>query len=316
MQVYFNELTLAPTAAENSVFLPDFLSLKKEFFAELKSQKKDCGGYIIANEDGLNQLCEAFGNRPELMQYLPSCVGRAFQEDIESDNDHLLETQYWVQEPGRERRQCDMLGLSSKKNSFALGINSSRFWQNLVYTIEKETLDGSVDVDAICVTQRSQISSETVQNQIKIADGGYKIVETKVSAPLVPKRVVVVGVHDRGMLIEVLQGLNIDPKRFEFIETADVANYDCSRWRNSNSIAALMVGAVPHKAAGMGDATSVLEALRKQPGYPHVETLTETMEEKADAATGVKYYVPAGKLNVTKKSFRCGLMNLKNLGLL
>lgn len=40
MQVYFNDLTLAPTAAENGVFLPEFLNLKKEFFAALKAQKK------------------------------------------------------------------------------------------------------------------------------------------------------------------------------------------------------------------------------------------------------------------------------------
>lgn len=250
------------------------------------------------------------------MPYFQSCVGRAFQEDLERDADHLLETQYTMDGPGRQKVQCDMLGLAHNERSFTIGINSSKFWQDLIYTIEKETIDGSTEVDALCLTHTSQIQSEAVRNQIKISDGGFKDASERKAVAPSGKRVVVVGVHDRGMLIEVLLGLGVDYNRFEFIETADVANYDCTRWQNSNSIAALMVGAVPHKAAGMGEATSVLEALRKQPGYPHVETLTETMEEKFDAAAGVRFYVPAGKLNITKNSFRCGLMNLMNLGLI
>jgi len=313
MKVYFNDLTLASTAEENGVFLPEFLNLKKEFFAELKSKKKECGAFLIANDEGMAQLGVAFGNRPELMPYLYSCVGRAFQEEAEKDNDHLLETQYTLKE---SNQKCDMMGLSQRENSFTLGLNSTRFWQQLVYPIEKETLDGSSVVDAICITQKNQITSKIVQDQIKVADGGRRESGDAVPKPLVKKRIIVVGVHDRGMLMQILQDLRLDSSRFEFIETAEVANFDCTRWRNSNSIAALMVGAVPHKAAGMGDATSVLDALRKQPGYPHVETLTETMEEKVDANTGDRFYVPAGELNITKRSFRCGLMNLMVKGLL
>ena len=97
---------------------------------------------------------------------------------------------------------------------------------------------------------------------------------------------------------DILRGvgkdMGISKSRFAFLDYKETKGQDCRDWQYNPSIAAIMCGPVPHKTTGMGDSSSLMEALRSQPGYPPIEELRDM----------------AGDLKITKASFRDGLAKL------
>lgn len=92
----------------------------------------------------------------------------------------------------------------------------------------------------------------------------------------------------------VAKDLGFSKDRFVFLDYKETKSQDCRDWQYNTSIAAIMCGPVPHKTTGMGDSSSLLEALRSQPGYPPVEELRDM----------------TGDLKITKTAFRDGLVRL------
>lgn len=101
---------------------------------------------------------------------------------------------------------------------------------------------------------------------------------------------------------EVLQVIGRDMGyekcRFRFVAYDEVTNFNFANIRHSDSYAAVMCGPVPHKAAGMGDAASILEELRhEEDGYPPLVELREGGGR--------------GDLCINKQTFRAGLAELE-----
>lgn len=109
-------------------------------------------------------------------------------------------------------------------------------------------------------------------------------------------RIVVIG--ESSVKEEILRGvakeMGFSKARFAFLDYKETKGQDCRDWQYNTSIAAIMCGPVPHKTTGMGDSSSLLEALRRQSGYPPVEELRDM----------------SGDLKITKASFRDGLVKL------
>ena len=92
----------------------------------------------------------------------------------------------------------------------------------------------------------------------------------------------------------VAKDMGFSKARFTFLDYKETKGQDCRDWQYNPSISAIMCGPVPHKTTGMGDSSSLLEALRSQPGYAPVEELRDV----------------AGDLKITKTAFRDGLVKL------
>lgn len=98
----------------------------------------------------------------------------------------------------------------------------------------------------------------------------------------------------KDILRGVAKDIGFSKNRFVFLDYKETKEQNCRDWQYNTSIAAILCGPVPHKTTGMGDSSSLLEALRSQPGYPPVEELR----------------VMAGDLKITKTAFRNGLVRL------
>lgn len=101
----------------------------------------------------------------------------------------------------------------------------------------------------------------------------------------------------KDVLLAVADHLGYSRRRFRFVDYDETARFDCSTLRHSLRYAAVMCGPVPHKAAEMGDTSSVLEELRHpERGFPPLAELRES--------------AGAGALRITKTTFRDGLEKL------
>jgi hypothetical protein len=102
-------------------------------------------------------------------------------------------------------------------------------------------------------------------------------------------------------LLGIANGLGYARERFRFVEYDELTQFDTRELQYSTRYAAVMCGPVPHKAGGIGDASSILETLRHPGnGYPPLAELR---------ASGGN-----GELRITHNSFREGLKQLEKLG--
>ncbi len=104
----------------------------------------------------------------------------------------------------------------------------------------------------------------------------------------------------REHLLGIANMLGIDKSRFQFRGYNEVKNRSCQVWRYNPAIAVILCGALPHKADGMGDNTSLIAALENEPGYPPVR----------------KFRQGNGALKISKTKFREVLWDLMNEGIL
>jgi hypothetical protein len=106
---------------------------------------------------------------------------------------------------------------------------------------------------------------------------------------------------NKNKLYGIANDLGYTRKRFEFVEYDELPQFNTGKLQYSGHYAAVMCGPVPHKAGGIGDASSILETLRHpENGYPPLAELR---------TSGGK-----GELRITGNSFREGLENLARLG--
>lgn len=58
----------------------------------------------------------------------------------------------------------------------------------------------------------------------------------------------------------------ISKNRLRFVEYEEVKTVDCTKWKYSYSVAAMLYGELPHKGKGMGDSSSLRQSLKDNPG--------------------------------------------------
>ena len=175
MTAYFNELTLDSIPQQNLMLLREF---EKVFtrFAEATGGKESPKGKIrrlIANESAMEALYYALLNADggEREKLCPLFVQK-FQVRPEDDYtdatlDHFKGAEYSLLFPDGEKRKCPTMGWGCLNRSLTLGLCSSRFWEQLTYEIEEESLDDGDSVhEAICVTKECQIDNPKVQSRI------------------------------------------------------------------------------------------------------------------------------------------------------
>ena len=101
-------------------------------------------------------------------------------------------------------------------------------------------------------------------------------------------------------LLGIAKELGFDKSRFEFCldyEQAEKFNYAKMQYQSQYRL--IIAGPVPHKTVGTGRYSSVLSAIRNEPGYPHLEELRANQE-----------------LKITKSNFKATLLELLETGFL
>ncbi len=92
---------------------------------------------------------------------------------------------------------------------------------------------------------------------------------------------------DLNILRTIASQKGISKNRLKFVGYDEVKSVDCSKWKYSYSVAAILCGPLPHKAKGMGDSSSLIQSLKDAPGPTPVRDLRES----------------SGELKISKTSF-------------
>ncbi len=103
---------------------------------------------------------------------------------------------------------------------------------------------------------------------------------------------------DLNILRTIASQKGISKKRLTFYGYDEVKSVDCSKWKYSYSVAAILCGPLPHKAKGMGDNSSLIQSLKDGP--TPVRDLRES----------------SGELKISKSSFSKMLDELLENGIL
>jgi hypothetical protein len=169
-QVYFNDLTLDKIPEQNCMLLRSFRDVFKCFSAATDGKIKR----LIANDIGMAGLIDAAtrGGREE-QAFVCTFVNPKFKvrpdDDYSDDSvDHFNGSEYRISMQNGEAVECQMLGWASLNRSLTLGLRSSKFWEQLEYDVEEESLDDGVTPvkKALCLTKESQVSLPRVQGWI------------------------------------------------------------------------------------------------------------------------------------------------------
>ena len=101
--------------------------------------------------------------------------------------------------------------------------------------------------------------------------------------------IIVIGdsLTDLNILRTIASQKGISKNRLKFVGYDEVKSVDCSKWKESYSVAVILCGPLPHKGKGMGDSNSLNQSLKDDPGPTPVRDLRES----------------SGKLKITKVSF-------------
>lgn len=74
--------------------------------------------------------------------------------------------------------------------------------------------------------------------------------------------------------------IGIDPERIEFVGYQECKRFNVARLENSNIYSDIIIGPMPHKVEGMGDVSSLLAAIKKEPSkYPKLLECRENSNE-------------------------------------
>ena len=169
MTAYFNELTLDKIPQQNRSLLSELQNVFARFVNETDGKLKR----LITNESGMTGLFEAaaYGSSEEktfvCTFFCPKFQTRPDDEFSDSSLDHFKGAEYRLCLPSGEKRECPTMGWSCLNRSLTLGLCSSRFWEQLTYKVEEDSLDdGESSHEAFCVTKECQIDSPKVQSRI------------------------------------------------------------------------------------------------------------------------------------------------------
>lgn len=329
-QIFFNELTLNATPEENRLWLEGFLKVLKQLAN--KTGKKV--NRVFAEGKVLDRLCECVWGvednnlRNEVSAYLTGIYDPNDEGVDGRIRDRYLGVEYNIK-LGTTTKPCPSLGWAYLNDSITIGFASGSKWVSCaLHQIIETPLEGEVRIvdDVVCVVNPLQLDDEYVRTWLDV-NFGAEIVDVQLPQPcnIDPLhepatqlqregRIIVLGVVDNEyqQLRQIVQEFGLALERFEFYKYTQIeaANFNCAKFKNPRSIAAILIGAAPHKVDGMGEAPSFLFALQHQDGYPPVETLSRVMEKIYDSKLGIHLYRSKGKYAVTPSSFRCGLFNL------
>lgn len=189
-QVYFNDLTLDKIPDQNRMLLRSFRDVFKCFSAATDGKIKR----LIANDIGMAGLMDAAtrGGREE-QAFVCTFVNPKFKvrpDDDYSDNsiDRFNGSEYRLKMQNGEAVECQMLGWASLNRSLTLGLRSSKFWEQLEYDIEEESLEeGVTSVNVLCLTMESQVSLSRVQGWI-VANREFEDVPEPIPCPKTPEQ--------------------------------------------------------------------------------------------------------------------------------
>ena len=190
MAVYFNDLTLDKVSQQNCMLLREF----RNVFARFSSATDGKVKRLIANDAGMAGLWDAvaLGGREE-QTFVCTFVNPKFKarpDDDYSDEslDHFNGAEYRLRAQNGEMMECQMMGWASLNRSLTLGLRSSRFWEQLEYDIEEESLEeGTSIVSSMCITKENQVSLPRVQGWI-IANREFEDVPEPVPCLVPPEQ--------------------------------------------------------------------------------------------------------------------------------
>ena len=302
MRVYFNDLTLSDNAQADATFIPEFAKVWKGF----KTQTLSKCGKLIADEDGMAGLQNVLSLLPQCnaKDYLCSQIVMTFQRPSGNDGDVFASNDleyhenhiFVYRDSNGKEYDAKVMGWAALNRSLTLGLFSRREWNDLHHTVTEGWEDDSPSRDVMCVTRQRHNVDKDVLKWIKEINEAESIIGLDDSAAKqIRVKIVVIGVHDRNPLKEVAKSKGFDPDYFEFFETGEMQRRDCEKWKNNKSVAAIMIGAVPHSIKGLGNYNSLIDKLNSEKDMypPFVELQNEL-----------------GELKCTKNSFAKGLENL------
>ena len=315
-QIFFNELTLSATPEENRLWLEGLFKVLKLIASRTEKKVKR----IFVEQNVLDRLYECYNIvednnlKNEIVSFMTGYDPNDKRVDV-MIRDHYLGVEYSI-EIEKVVRPCPSLGWAYLNDSITIGFASGLKWgSSALHQIMETSLEGEVRIvdDVVCVVNPSQLDDEYVRTWLDVNFGANVAPSHEPSTRLQREgRIIVLGVNDSPKLRQIVQDLGLSHERFEFYTHGQVksANFNCARFRNSPNIAAILVGPVPHKVDGMGDAPGFVFALQHHNGYPPIEILSKDMEEVHDSRLDVDLFRSQGKLVVTPLSFRRGLFNL------
>ena len=171
MKVYFNELTLAESAAQNRMLLADF----KKVWADFRKASEGKAKYVFADDETLASLVEAVysEHNRELSDFLvttmikPYCSsGKTWLEELQ-DRLRERDVDYSICIKPTQNPECLTLGWAYLTRSITLGFESSYFWKTLKHQIAEMTIEGGEckerKVDVLCVTDEKHLHEKALQ---------------------------------------------------------------------------------------------------------------------------------------------------------
>ena len=235
MAVYFNDLTLDKVPQQNCMLLREL----RNVFASFSSATDGKVKRLIANDAGMAGLWDAvaFGGREE-QTFVCTFVNSKFKarpdDDYSDDSlDYFNGAEYRLKTQDGDMIECQMMGWASLNRSLTLGLRSSRFWEQLEYDIEEESLEeGASTVSAICITKENQVSLPRVQGWI-VANREFENVPEPTPCMTLPedKEIWIRDDHGREILqkfaerlvrhkyVERVWSIPYKPKQKEFIDS-------------------------------------------------------------------------------------------------
>lgn len=251
MAVYFNELTLDKSAAQNRMLLSAFAKVWAGFCRASEGKEKR----VLADEKTLASLAEAVSGEPnpELMQFFVTvmnkpycCSDKSWPEEL---RDRFLGSEYSIRIKPTENPQCPTLGWAYLNGSIALGFESSFFWKKLTHRITETTIEGEErTVGVLCVTNESHLQEKELQTWL-VCQREFENVELPEKCALAPeaKKIKYRDDHGREVLdafarklvknpyvVEVVNSTEWHPSCDHFIYDthADGMVYVCLHWHD------------------------------------------------------------------------------------
>ena len=172
MSVYFNELTLDESAAQNVRLLRSF----RKVWARFCEESKGIGKRILVDEKTLARLSDALYDGelrgdPELMQFVATVLNRPYcttdKTWPEEIRDHFLGSEFSINISPRRTEECRTLGWAYLNDSVTLGFESSHFWSSLVHRITESSLeDEDRHLSVLCITKERHVNDPLLQEWI------------------------------------------------------------------------------------------------------------------------------------------------------
>ena len=225
MAVYFNELTLDKSAAQNRLLLAEFAKVWAGFCKASDGKEKR----VFSDEKTLAALAEAVAqeHNPELMQFFvtvmnsPYCSSdKSWPEEV---RDRFFGSEYSINIKPTHHPQCPSLGWAYLNGSITLGFESSFFWKKLTHQITETTIEGDErNVEVLCVANENHLQEKALQTWI-VCQREFEQVELPKKCEIAPeaKRIKYRDDHGREILDAFAKRLVRNPYVVEIVNSTE-----------------------------------------------------------------------------------------------